>query len=120
VLPKVVVETIPTPEPIVAGEDWVASYELCDEVSKPGIIMGAGKALRCKWYKVEFEHFAALYVAEANMRAAEHEAIEEYMVEMHKGLETTWFQENEVWIGGTAGVILGVGMTALIVYALGQ
>jgi hypothetical protein len=117
VLPKVVVESIPVPGPIEDGEDWVASYESCDDIDKPGIIMGAGKALRCKWYKVEFEHFSALYLAEANMRAAEHEAIESYMAGLGRG---TWFEENEFWIGGTAGVVFGVGLTALIVYALGQ
>lgn len=112
----VVVEPAPVPVPIPDDEDWVVATDGAS-VCTAGILLGTGKAARCKWYKVEFEEFYARYALEAKARQQEHEAVEAFVKEVEAFVQTQdgWFVRNQLWIGLTAGFLVGGLGTAYVI-----
>lgn len=102
VLPDVKIVEVPAVVSIPEEEDWVEAVD-DGAVCRGGILMGDGKALRCAWYKAEFERFSELYQAEARVREREHEAVNEYLAAQGGVLS-----EYGIWIGGAVGVLVGI------------
>lgn len=117
-LPKVEIVEVPAPAPIPESEDWVEAVYQEDGFPKGGVLMGDGKALRCGWYKIEFDRFSALYQAEAQMRSDEHVAVVAYQASVSES--DTWLTRNEFVIGGALGLAIGVGISILVAFAAGQ
>lgn len=135
--PLVAANLPPTPKeesPIAAMADWavgVDGYVLENDdgqretVERPGICMSMEKASRAARYVIRYEELRELYTVDLKTWGREREIYERHLelgqqqIEaLRKEAERGWFERNAGPIGLTAGLLLGIAVSAIAVDAI--